>query len=584
VRLPDIAMPDLKLARLGLGRLSLAGAPARSWLQAAAIAVQRQALVEWRGSPGHLFLLGRIVPDGLGAAPRDFRPLRPELGRALLAGRWPLAGAPIEVGPGGDPWNRASPSRRFAVELHQMDWIHDLAGAGEAGPREALRLLLEWERVFGRWNGFAWSGEVIERRVFNLACIIRKVTAIASDAERSLLIRSLGRQARHLSDLWGEGARAAERAAAVGAAGAALSGPIAEQLVGRAVDRLEAVLPHAVLPDGGHASRSPEAALQLLFDLLTFDDALLQLGREPPSEVARAIDRLTGALRFFTLPDGRLPCFQGGEESEAAVVEAARAHDDGDGPAPAHAPHSGYEKLVGGSMHVVVDAGAPASGAWADTACAHPLALEVICGKDRIITNAGWSPRADTAQPLRLTPAASTAALADGSAGAPLGGVRARFIGPRLEGGAANVEVRRHQGEEGVWLELSHDGWAARYGLTHERRLFLDVPTDELRGEDRFVPLSAGADRTLSFTVRFHIHPDVRVTLARDQRSVLLQGATAGGWWLRNDAVEVSIEPSVHLLHGRARRTAQVVLRSQIRGDRGGRIRWKLARVEPEQA
>lgn len=577
-------LTGLDLAGLKRTAAALAGRPAQSWLQAIAAAAGRQALAEWRGSPGHLFLLGRLRPESLGAAPRDFRPGRPDLGRAILAGRWPLAGAPIEVGPGGDPWNRASPSRRFAVELHQFHWLPDLAATGDAGQREALRLLLEWERVFGRWNSFAWSGEVIERRVFNLASTLRRVVVGAADVERSLLLGSLSRQAWHLAGLWRDPARAAERAAAVGVAGAALSGQAGEQLLSRSIDRLQEVLPRTVLADGGHASRSPEAALQLLFDLLTFDDALLQLGREPPPEVARATDRLTGALRFFTLPDGRLPCFHGGEESEGPVLEAARAHDDGDGPAPLYAPHSGYEKLIGGSMHVVVDAAAPASGPWADSACAHPLALEVACGRDRIITNTGWSPRADAAPSLRLTPAASTAAVADDSAGAPLGGFRARFLGPRLEGGARVVDIRRHQGDEGVWLEGSHDGWAARYGLTHERRLFLDAPTDELRGEDRFVPLSAGAARPLSFTVRFHIHPDVRVTLARDQRSILLQGPTAGGWWLRNDAIEVSIEPSVHLLHGRARRTSQIVLRSQIRGERGGRIRWKLARAEPEQA
>jgi len=84
--------------------------------------------------------------------------------------------------------------------------------------------------------------------------------------------------------------------------------------------------------------------------------------------------------------------------------------------------------------------------------------------------------------------------------------------------------------------------------------------------------------------VRFHLHPDVRASLALDQRSILFQAPTAGGWRLRNDAAEVSIEPSVHLLAGRPRRTEQVVLRSQIQGERGGRIRWKLSRVGADQS
>ena len=61
-----------------------------------------------------------------------------------------------------------------------------------------------------------------------------------------------------------------------------------------ALPRLTGALRVQVLPDGGLKSRSPQAALELLLDLLTLDDALLQLGREAPQEVSRAIDRLTG--------------------------------------------------------------------------------------------------------------------------------------------------------------------------------------------------------------------------------------------------------------------------------------------------
>jgi uncharacterized heparinase superfamily protein len=65
---------------------------------------------------------------------------------------------------------------------------------------------------------------------------------------------------------------------------------------------------------------------------------------------------------------------------------------------------------------------------------------------------------------------------------------------------------------------------------------------------------------------------------------VLIRGASNVGWWLRNDAAEVLIEPSVHFVDGRPRRCSQVVLRGRLRADRGGRVRWKLALVEPASA
>jgi uncharacterized heparinase superfamily protein len=154
------------------------------------------------------------------------------------------------------------------------------------------------------------------------------------------------------------------------------------------------------------------------------------------------------------------------------------------------------------------------------------------------------------------------------------------MLGYRLEGGATAVELRRHEAEAGAWLELSHDGWAPVFGLIHERRLFLEAAGEELRGEDRLRPLgepSANARRIAQFAVRFHLQPGVSAEVLEDQRSLLLKGASGAGWLLRSDASEVTLEPSLHLSAGRPRRTSQIVLRSLIRADRTGRIRWKLS-------
>ncbi|RZJ87338.1 MAG: hypothetical protein EON88_23110 [Brevundimonas sp.] len=82
--------------------------------------------------------------------------------------------------------------------------------------------------------------------------------------------------------------------------------------------------------------------------------------------------------------------------------------------------------------------------------------------------------------------------------------------------------------------------------------------------------------------IRFHLAPNVRATIARDQRSVLIQGPTTPAWWLRNDAAEVAIEHSVHYEDGLPRQTSQVVLRARAPAGAGARIRWKLAQVPPQ--
>ena len=557
--------------------------PGRHAAVAVAVAARRRPAQEWAGTAAHRWLLAQGGPEGFAAIPRDRRPASPSIGRQILAGAFVLGGETLAPGARGDPWSRPSPSRRFAVHLHRFGWMRDLLAVGPDGATEGLRLTLDWTRSFGRWNAFAWGADVLERRVFNLACAARAISAHASDAEAAQIALDLCRQARALLQLDEGPARAAERAAAAAVAGAALGGRAGERLLARALQRLQRALPLTVTPDGGHASRSPQAALELFFDLSTLDDALTQRGLSAPEELLRAIDRLSGPVRFFTLADGRLAAFQGGDELERAYVAAARADEEpGDRAAPA--ARNGYHRLEARSLQVFADGAPPAPGPWSVAACAQPLAIEVLVGQRRLIVGGGWSPDSQAPHAMRLVDAASTASIGDAACGEPLRGFAAEVLGPQLVGGPRKVEARRHEASGALWLELAHDGWVERFGLRHERRLYLDVEADELRGEDRFTPVAGhsaqGGRRFVPFMVRFHLHPDVQAQIARDRKSVLLKPeGDDRGWWLRNDAVEVALEPSVHYSEGRSRRSQQVVLRGQARLAEGARVRWKLSAV-----
>jgi uncharacterized heparinase superfamily protein len=262
----------------------MAGAPP-DWslpLLAAGARVRRQAALEWHGSAAAEALRRRLAASGLAGAPRSFRPTDPERGEDLLEGRWMLAGAVLESGLTGDPWDQASPTKRFAEALHRFGWLRDLLATGEPGAAEGARLFEGWERAFGRWSAFSWSGPIMGRRVMELACGARRLTGAMDEAGRRAFLASLLRQADALSAEDGEPAGAAERAAAAAVAASALDGEPAARVAARAVGRLERALDATVLPDGGHRSRSPEAALELLLDLQTLDDLLLQRGREAP--------------------------------------------------------------------------------------------------------------------------------------------------------------------------------------------------------------------------------------------------------------------------------------------------------------
>ncbi|MDZ4365017.1 MAG: heparinase, partial [Brevundimonas sp.] len=104
----------------------------------------RQLWIELYGLPGYAQTLrsGRVT--AFAATPRDFRPVDGTAGKAILNGRFVLAGTSLEAPAPADPWNRASPTRTFATELHAFCWLTSLMQEGDRGAREALRLTLAW--------------------------------------------------------------------------------------------------------------------------------------------------------------------------------------------------------------------------------------------------------------------------------------------------------------------------------------------------------------------------------------------------------------------------------------------------------
>lgn len=535
----------------------------------------------WAGSFLHRWRIANPAPRGLSdLVPVNPRPANLAHGRAILSGRFELGGSLLDTGTMGDPWDRPSPSLAFAKALHAMEWMPDLLAAGPEARSEALRLVLDWARVFGKWNSFSWGGRILSRRVYILACTLPEILVEAAHAERVQILYDFARQARHLASSIHKPRLAAEQSIAVALAGSILSGKVGAQLFKTGLRGLRKALATTIEPSGGHATRSPQAALELMFDLQTLAGVLHQKGLPPPGVMIQAMEDLHQTLQFFILKDGRLPEMQGSEAGRQAYVAAAEVEPPGpDLPSS----RNGYQRLDGRGLQIMVDAAPPASGVWSEGACAQPLGLDVLAHSRRLIVACGWSPDALGPQALRLVDAGSTLSLGEGACGAPLSGFAAEAIGPWLESAYHQVDVRRHEAEGGIWLDMHHDGWAKRYHLRHERRLFLDLEADELRGEDRLTPLGDGAAaqasrRFIPYTLRFHLHPTVRASLARDGRSVVLQAGDAPvGWRLRSDAQDIAVEASVYFDGLRARRSQQVVLKGQARQDAGARVRWKLA-------
>jgi uncharacterized heparinase superfamily protein len=215
---------------------------------------------------------------------------------------------------------------------------------------------------------------------------------------------------------------------------------------------------------------------------------------------------------------------------------------------------------------VIVDTGATPRGRYSTDAHGGPLSFEMSVGAHRVVVNCGPARRRgrEWREAARATAAHSTLMIGDRSAIQLLSrGTWAEFLGPRIVEGPATVKSAAGDSDEGRWLWTTQDAYQDGVELIHERRLFLGCDGRDFRGEDRLVPdpRLPRPETPQPFFIRFHLHPEIRASLARDGRSVLLRLPNGDGWRFRASGGEVSIHDSIYLgRNDTVRKTEQIVI------------------------
>jgi uncharacterized heparinase superfamily protein len=550
-------------------------------LKAALGRAMRGPRVLWRRSWFYRRLLKGPLADRIVFHPYDAQPRRLEDADALLHGKFRFGGEVVDVKE-GSVFDKQAPSLAWAEALNGFNWLPPLSAAGgEAARTLATNLISQWLKRNARYAEPASSAQVLARRLTNLFAHGRLVLTNSDMLWRSKVFVSLREQSRLLGRIAGEapdGMPRFEAAAALALSGACLNDA---RRLEAGVARLEAEIARQILPDGGHVTRSPENLVHAYRLITMVSDALTAVGQAVPQGMRSAHDRMAPMIRFFRHGDGALALFNGGLESDQKMIAGLLARDEVRGQPFAHAPHSGYQRLAAGKSIVVMDCGTPPPGAFSTDAHAGCLSFELSAGAQRIIVNCGAAVDArratwDTA--LRATAAHATMTLADTSAGAILGAGWARdLLGARLIGGPSTVATNRLETLHGWQVEASHDGYVAPFGVLHTRTLTLSSQGTTLTGADRLTPkgkLKPG----MAFAIRFHIHPDVRMSPSQGG-DVLLKLPNGDGWRFRAGA-QVAIEDSVYLGGDTLRRTEQLVLSGTV-PDTPTEYAWIFERIGP---
>ena len=529
--------------------------------------LRRDALQSFAAGPFYRHTLVGRPPSDLRFRVVQRWPGDARRGAAIIGGEIELAG---ELARTPMPrWSPPSAGSEWLAAWHGFGWVSDVAAAGGVA-REALRELVQsWISENPGWNSLAWRSDVLATRLFAWIVHFDEIAKRdQDDALRRAMLTSLVAQLRHLArtaswQVTGAGRLRALKGLIAGMA--VLVGP--EGRLTRAIKIFERELSVQVLADGGHISRSPSLQLQVLQDLIDTRAVLRSAHMEAPVALREAIERMAPILRFFRHGDRRLALFNDSLEEDGVLIDLVLTRSETKGRPPTHAPDTGFDRLQASKSLALIDTGKPPTRGFDDHAHAGTLSFEFSHERERIIVNCGAyrGPKPNWWRVARASAAHSVLVVADTNsveirADGTLGRTPATVLRERAE----------HEGQQ--WISATHDGYRERFGLIYARQLFLSADGEDLRGEDRLTGLPGAA-----FAVRFHLHPSVQGSLARDSSGALLRLPSGIVWRLRAAGAEMSIGESIYLGSGEARKTQQVVLSGTVPPG-GITVRWALRR------
>lgn len=548
------------------------------------------------GVPGHAIAAPFRRPQALRVLATVTSPNRGDraAGTALRAGHFLIHGVRLSI----DSFDFSAPARHApGVErvVHAFGWLADLAAAtsradGAAVAERIATLWLHGNRDVGK--GQAWEVEHAGLRL--LAWLIHAPLVLGGTDKmlKSRLLAAIGETAAWLDkraprEPAGFGQVAAF--AGVVAAGLLLPHGKPRRLFGEA--GLVKALGDMVGEDGGVLSRCPAAqmdSIRLLTDLLACYAAV---DITPPPALAVMRELLVPPLLALRHADGALGSWQGqgaiSAERVSAVIAASGVRTRPLGLAAGW----GYSRIKAGDTLLQFDTAPPPRSRHARTGCASTLAFELSDGPQRIIVNcggaalAGGQVPARIGQGLRATAAFSTLVLDNANS-------TAVQLHGKLGKGVETVELERRQVarpgfREATRIEAAHDGYASRFGLSHQRILTLSGDGTELAGEDILVPTAKNGKRgKIAFALRFHLGRGVEVQIAPDKRGASLLLPDGRLWQFRlggdrggTGEITLCAEDSLWVDgEGRPHATCQLVIEGLALRS-GGQFSWRFKKT-----
>jgi uncharacterized heparinase superfamily protein len=132
--------------------------------------------------------------------------------------------------------------------------------------------------------------------------------------------------------------------------------------------------------------------------------------------------------------------------------------------------------------------------------------------------------------------------------------------------------------KEFVQYIVGHDGYQERFKILHERQITLFKNKSHIEGIDNLNCKNL-ENKNLTFSVRFHIHPDIRITKTMGNH-ILLSSTNGGGWIFRSPQIPTKVEKNLYFGNpNNIRETSFILLEGNIENENTNII-WHLEKAK----
>jgi uncharacterized heparinase superfamily protein len=442
-------------------------------------------------------------------------------------------------------WKITNLEENKIKKLHNFCWLPALNIKTE---KELGCLIIDqWINNFSNYNEKYWTLDVVTMRLIYWISSYEIIFKNSDLIFRSKVINNIVKQTKHLFkniSLVSSGIDKIKSLAALILVGNSFEQY--EEYTQYGLKNLEDELGSFINKDGFVKSKNPEDLFWALYFLVLIKEWLTLSRKQTPAFINIYINSLGICFKFLRFSNGDLPLFNGAnhintekfyEFLESRGYEFENMENI----------FCGYAKIKSKKIELFIDANNPSSILHSRNYQAGALSFELASNGIKFICNSGSGKNLgeELSYLSSSTAAHSTVTINDTSSCIfQKNALIRKYFGNSLIEKHNIFKTEFKNDKEFIQCIIAHDGYEKRFKILHERQITLFKSKNHIEGIDSLKCKNL-ENKNLTFSVRFHIHPDIRITKTMGN-DILLSSSEGEGWIFRSPQIPTKIEKNLY--------------------------------------